>query len=481
MKRKHHLKIMKKTSFIILISLLLGICTGCGAIEELAGEFLPASDKTEPSVTATLAPTPSPTPVMAPAMEVLPETETDMTVETVSEDVVSSEPVTIVFAGDINFDTRYANMNSLISRGGEISDGIDGDIIYKLREADIAMLNNEFPYSTRGTPTPNKKFTFRSNPETVRYMTDMGIDIVGLANNHAYDHGPDALLDTFETLSGANIRYVGAGKNIEEAMTPEYFEIGGMKIAFTAATQIERSLPADTREATETDPGVLRTLDPEKYLEVIREADANSDFTIAFVHWGSENVYEYEAAQTELAEKYVEAGADLIIGAHPHVIQGFDYIDNVPVIYSMGNFWFSSKTLDSCLIEATLYEGELQEVRFIPCVQKGCFTSMKHAGDGEFERIIRQEAARSSSRATITNDGLIVKAGSVSENEDAKNQAVAEDPDVTEQTETTMQEEVSGITAEPAADGITTENVNVADTGLPVESVMPEDVSQPVQ
>ena len=209
---------------------------------------------------------------------------------------------------------------------------------------------------------------------------------MGLANNHAYDHGPDALLDTLDTLSGANIRYVGAGRDIEEAMTPQYIEAGGMTIAFTAATQIERSLPPDTKEATETDPGVLRTLDPEKYLQVISEADENADFTVAFVHWGSENVFEYEASQKELAEKYVEAGADLIIGAHPHVLQGFDYVGNVPVVYSMGNFWFNSKTLDSCMIEATVEAGELKELRFIPCIQKGCYTSMLHAGDPDYEQ-----------------------------------------------------------------------------------------------
>ena len=416
---------MKRIVSILIISLLTLSFTGCGATafdpEAWLGLSSPEAASEEVSEAPVVA-TPTPEPVM----EVLPEDQAmeALSDNTVSEDVVTYEPVTIVFAGDINFDPHYANMNSLRSRGGEIADGVDEEIINELVSADIAMINNEFPYSTRGTPTPNKKFTFRSSPESVRYMTDMGIDIVGLANNHAYDHGPDALLDTLDTLSGAGIKYVGAGRNIEEAMTPEYFEIGGMKIAFTAATQIERSLPPDTKEATETEPGVLRTLDPEKYLEVIRTADENADFTIAFVHWGSENVYKYEAAQTELAEKYAEAGADLIIGAHPHVIQGFDYIGDVPVVYSMGNFWFSSKTLDSCIIKATLYEGKLQDVQFIPCVQKGCFTSMKHEGDGEYERIIGQEATRSSERATITRDGYIVKAGSVSAEEDAKSDHV---------------------------------------------------------
>ncbi|MBO6147411.1 MAG: CapA family protein [Lachnospiraceae bacterium] len=397
---------MKKIINVLLIAYLAVVLAACGA-DDLQGMLQGGESREEKlqdsePADASLQPAPA---MDVPAPKAMIEVET-----TVSEDEAEEDkPVTIIFAGDMNFDRHYANMNALLGRGGEIADGLDGDIMYALRTADIAMINNEFPYSDRGSPTPGKKFTFRADPSTVHYLNDMGVDIVGLANNHAYDYGPDALLDTLDTLSGANIRYVGAGRNIEEAMTPQYIEAGGMTIAFTAATQIERSLPPDTREATETDPGVLRTLDPSKYVEVIKEADANADFTIAFVHWGSENVFEYEAAQKELAEAYAEAGADLIIGAHPHVLQGFEYIGDVPVVYSMGNFWFNSKTLDSCMIEATLYKGELTQLRFIPCVQKGSYTTMQHEGDGEFERIIEDEAGRSAPGVSISSNGVITK------------------------------------------------------------------------
>ncbi len=400
-------------AFIITAYMTL-ILSGCGiddlSLDELAKK---STFKKETVEELPSEPEPEPAPAPAPVMEDIGDkamVEVEIPEEeTVSEDVIEYEPVKILFAGDMNFDRRYANMNALAGRGGEITEALDEDIITAMQEADITMINNEFPYSDRGTPTAGKKFTFRADPSTVRYLTYLGVDIVGLANNHAYDHGPDALLDTFDTLDDAEIRYVGAGHDLEEAMTPQYFEAGGMTIAFTAATQIERSLPPDTKEATETEPGVLRTLDPEKYLEVIREADENADFTIAFVHWGTENEHMYEASQKELAEKYVEAGADLIIGAHPHVLQGFGYIEDVPVVYSMGNFWFNSKTLDSCMIEATVNEGELTELKFIPCVQKGCFTSMKHEGDPEFDRIISDEIKRSADNVEVSDDGIITK------------------------------------------------------------------------
>ncbi len=320
--------------------------------------------------------------------------------------------VKIVFAGDINFDDRYANMNTLRSRGQGIFGCIGESLIERSNDADIFMINNEFPYSSRGTPTAGKKFTFRAKPETVQFMKDLGADIVSLANNHAYDHGPEALLDTFDTLDEAGIPYVGAGHNIEEAMKPVYFIAGGMKTAFVSATQIERSLPPDTKEATETEPGVLRTLDPAKFLEVIKEAKENSDFVIAYVHWGSENTNSYEAAQTELAKAYADAGADLIIGDHPHVLQGITYIGETPVFYSLGNYWFSSKTLDSCLVEVILAEGRIESLQFIPCLQKGCSTVELLKGSGEYERVLNNLRNWSTDNVEIDEDGRILRSDS---------------------------------------------------------------------
>ena len=320
--------------------------------------------------------------------------------------------VKIVFAGDINFDDRYANMNTLRSRGQGIFGCIGESLIERSNDADIFMINNEFPYSSRGTPLAGKKFTFRAKPETVQLMKDLGADIVSLANNHAYDHGPEALLDTFDTLDEAGIPYVGAGHNLEEAMKPVYFIAGGMKTAFVSATQIERSLPPDTKEATETEPGVLRTLDPTKFLEVIKEAKENSDFVIAYVHWGSENTNIYEAAQTELAKAYADAGADLIIGDHPHVLQGITYIGETPVFYSLGNYWFSSKTLDSCLIEVILTEGRIESLQFIPCLQKGCSTVELVKGSGEYERVLNNLRSWSTDNVEIDEDGRILRSDS---------------------------------------------------------------------
>ncbi|MCR5777703.1 MAG: CapA family protein [Lachnospiraceae bacterium] len=333
----------------------------------------------------------------------------DPTISTSAEQQTGGA-VKLVFAGDMDFDDRYTNMIALRSRSNGILDCIGSTLVERMRNADICMINNEFPYSDRGTPLANKKFTFRAKPETAEFLSLLGVDIVSLANNHAYDHGKDALLDTFDTLTSNGIRYVGAGKNLSEAMTPQYFTINGTVISIVAATQIERSLPPDTVEATESSPGVLRTLDPEKFASVIKNAKANSDVCIVFVHWGSENKSDFESSQAELANAYVDAGADVILGAHPHVLQGFDYIGDVPVLYSMGNYWFNSKTLDTCLVELNLYDKRVESLQFIPCRQHDCKTEEMLPGTTQdYERILSDMRKMSTSKVNIDNDGFVTK------------------------------------------------------------------------
>lgn len=288
----------------------------------------------------------------------------------------------LAFAGDILFDSNYAIMGPVLAGGG-IADGIMPEVIERMQAADIMMLNNEFPYSDRGAPTEGKQFTFRARPGTVDYLNDMGVDLVSLANNHAYDYGPDALTDTLDILREAGIPYVGAGRDIAEARKPVYYIVGDIKIAFVSATQIERLDAPDTKEATEVSPGVLRCWNGSKLLETIREADENSDFVVAYIHWGTENQAELDWAQTKQAPELVEAGADLIIGDHPHCLQPIGVIQGVPVIYSLGNFWFNSKTLDTGIVEVVIDETGIVSYQFVPCLQSGCRTTLLNGAEKE--------------------------------------------------------------------------------------------------
>lgn len=289
---------------------------------------------------------------------------------------ISADEVVLAFAGDISFAEGYANIGSLQQRGGDISNCFDEFVLKEMRDADIFMLNNEFPYTNRGTPTEGKTFTFRAHPESVKYLYDMGVDIVSVANNHVYDYGEVSLLDTLTTLEEAAMPYVGAGRNIEEAIKPIYFIANDYKIAYVSATQIEQGDYPDTKGAGENNAGVFRCWNPEKLYEVVAEAKENSDFVVVYVHWGQELSETLHWAQPDQAAGLVEAGADLIIGDHPHCLQEIAYIDDVPVVYSMGNFWFNSKTQDTGIFKATLDEDGIKNLQFVPAIQSNCTTTI---------------------------------------------------------------------------------------------------------
>lgn len=320
----------------------------------------------------------------------------------------SNDPsmVSIAFAGDILFDSNYAVMSKLLANGGDIAAGIDSALLNEMRNVDIMVLNNEFPYSDRGEPTPEKQFTFRARPQTVSYLGDMGVDLVSLANNHAYDYGESAFLDTMDTLEGAGIAYMGAGRNLEEARRPVYYIINNIKIAFVAATQIERLDNPDTRGATESSAGVFRCWNGDNLLETVREAKENSDFVIVFLHWGTENVETIDWAQEKQAPEVVEAGADLVIGAHPHCLQQISMVNGVPVVYSLGNFWFNSKTVDTGMVRVTLNENGLQSLQFVPCLQSGCRTTLVQ---GEEKNRILNYIRTLSDGIQIDDEGYVIR------------------------------------------------------------------------
>lgn len=288
----------------------------------------------------------------------------------------SQDTVTLLFAGDILMDDHYAVMSTFHNRGNDINQAFDQGLLEQMRNADIFMINNEFTFTSRGTPTVNKKFTFRANPGNVSMYEEMGVDIVSVANNHIYDYGEISLLDTLDTLEQAEIPYVGAGRNLQEAMTPVYYIANGMKIAFVSATQIERNSVPDTKEATQDSAGVLRCMNPDNLLLVIEEAKKNSDYVILYIHWGTESQEAIDWLQEQQAPIYAQAGVDLIIGDHPHCLQKMDSVEGVPVIYSLGNFWFNSRTQNSCVVKVALRAGEIESFQFIPCRQSDCRTAL---------------------------------------------------------------------------------------------------------
>lgn len=293
------------------------------------------------------------------------------------------DEVSLLFAGDVLLDPEYAVMYEYCRKGRRIEEVISSELLEKMQMADLFMVNNEFTFTDRGEALEGKRFTFRAHPSDVSVLQEMGVDVVSLANNHAYDYGEISLLDTLDTLDGAGIARVGAGRNLQEAMQPVYYIVNDMKIAIIGATQMERLSAPDTKGATEESAGVFRCMDEEKLVLALQEAKRESDYVILFIHWGTENQEEIDWWQDVQSQSYARAGADAIIGGHPHILQKLDLVEGVPVVYSLGNFWFNSKTIETGMIELKLNHTGLKSMRFYPCIQSEKCTSLLQGQEAE--------------------------------------------------------------------------------------------------
>lgn len=282
----------------------------------------------------------------------------------------------ICFTGDISVADGARTTNRWTAHGRDTSSCFDETIMQHMQTADICFADNEFPYTTRGSATPGKDYTYRADPANVQLMLDLGVDIVSIANNHTYDYGPDGVLDTLETLRNAGIEYVGAGKDLAEASETKFIELDGLRVAFLSGTRVEWA--ELTKGATEDSPGVFRTVDPELLYQRVREARQEADLVIVYIHWGIESVEYLEDYQKTVGKALVDAGADAVIGDHTHCLQGVELYRDKPIIYSVGNFWFNAKTQRSVLAElhvtGTRSDYALR-LQYLPAMQADCTIS----------------------------------------------------------------------------------------------------------
>jgi len=231
----------------------------------------------------------------------------------------------------------YGQLARALHRDGP--DAIMDDRVARVfRDADLAMINLESPFSRLGAPQEGKDFAFRSNPDDLGYLRDiLGIDVVSLANNHTLDYGVNAFLDTLVNLDEYGIGYTGGGENLEAAMCPFVAEAGGRTIAFLGASQHS---PWAWR-ALENSPGLLFAYDTTLLVQAIQDCKEKYDLVIVYLHWGVEYSTQITNIQRNTAHILIDAGADAIIGAHPHVIQSFEVYNGKPIAYSLGNFMFN--------------------------------------------------------------------------------------------------------------------------------------------
>ena len=310
--------------------------------------------------------------------------ESEAAFESLSESTESPEPeyqespITMLFGGDVY-------LSSYVLSSYDNAGGISGNLSESYREltdsTDFFMVNEEFPMSERGSAADDKEFTFRVAPERVSILKEMGVDAVTLANNHVLDFGRDALTDTIAALDSAGIAHTGAGENRAEASEAVIWEKDGRRIAVLGATRV---MPFSDWAAGSQSAGVFPAYDAYKsdLLSKITELSETCDYVIVYMHWGTERKEEPDPYMRTLAEELASSGADLIVGAHPHVLQGTEYIGDVPVVYSLGNFLFGSSIPRTMLLEVKYYpDTGRSELRLYPGSSALGYTKAMTAGN----------------------------------------------------------------------------------------------------
>lgn len=233
-----------------------------------------------------------------------------------------------------------------------------------LRSADVAMVNLECPITVRGQRV-SKPYNFRMHPRFLPALSSAGIDAVTVANNHIYDYGKIGLFDTISYLDSIGIQHVGAGRSASEAHRSAILQAKGKRIALIAYYG-----GGEAPKATEWTAGVAdrRVEDIERDIELIRRKNS-ADYIVVNLHWGVEKADTPETNQIEFAHSVIDAGADVIIGHHSHVLQGIERYKTGVIVYSLGNFVFggnSRDTYDSALFEVRLIEKNNASYRLIP-------------------------------------------------------------------------------------------------------------------
>jgi poly-gamma-glutamate synthesis protein (capsule biosynthesis protein) len=268
--------------------------------------------------------------------------------------------ITIAAVGDMIFDRQVA---SLIAReGGEAPLAVVAD---RLSAADVTIGNLESPLSDRGTRR-DKDYTFRGDPEGVAGLRAAGFDLLSLANNHALDYGEVALQDTIALLDDAGIAHAGAGMDRASAWRPAVLTLGRTTVAYLAFTHVlpPGFIAGSSRPGVAQGRGAMDSVE-----EAVRTAAAEHDYVIVSFHWGVEYEDHATAEQIADAHRVVDAGADMVLAHHPHVIQALETYRGALIAYSLGDFVFdhySRKTGEAFVLEASLGPAGVSDATVVP-------------------------------------------------------------------------------------------------------------------
>lgn len=250
-----------------------------------------------------------------------------------NDKATEADTLTLAFVGDILPSSSVLRL--MESHGYDYPYQTSGDL---LRSADITAGNLEAPITARGTPAENKDYVYRGPAASLPAIKEAGFDVLSLANNHTMDYGWIGLQDTIAALDEHQIRHMGAGMDETTAYAPAYLEVKGFKVAYIGVSNViwKVEWKADKKR-----PGLAEAYDITRAIDAIQEADQHADLVVVMVHWGVEYTDQPIPDQVAKGRRFIDAGADLVIGSHPHVLQGFESYNDKWIAYSLGNFVFS--------------------------------------------------------------------------------------------------------------------------------------------
>lgn len=242
--------------------------------------------------------------------------------------IAQADPVRLVFVGDVMLDDGPGRV--IQSERDPLA-----PFAAMLAEADFTIGNLECPIATIGKPLENKIFSFRANPRVARVLKGR-FGALAVSNNHSGDYGQKAFVETLEVLEKNGIPYFGGGRNLAAAHAPLWIERKGLRIAVLGYNEFKpRSF-----EAGANWPGIAWSEDSQVIADIRAARAAGADLVIPFMHWGWERELQPTERQKQLARTMIDAGADVVVGGHPHVTQGAEYYKGKLIVYSLGNFVF---------------------------------------------------------------------------------------------------------------------------------------------
>ncbi|WP_322919979.1 CapA family protein [Nocardioides renjunii] len=256
----------------------------------------------------------------------------------------ASPRITLAFAGDVHFE---AQLQRLLPRQGAL-----GPVSRAFKRADVAMVNLETPVTDHPTrdpkelEAPGNRYHFRTSPQALDVLADAGVDVVSVANNHAGDYGQAGLADTLVAGRAKGVAMVGAGRDLDDAFTPHRVSVDGVDVAFLAADAVFREGRSRVWAAGADTPGLAaaRETRPDALLAAVETAADAGDVVVVYLHWGLEQQACPSQRQRLLARNLAEAGADVVVGSHSHVVGGSGWSGDTYVGYGLGNFlWYHDR------------------------------------------------------------------------------------------------------------------------------------------